>query len=668
MRLKRSLYKKCIIYTVLATLIISGGSHCFGYEWEKTSGGRDADQGFSETTDDGFIIAGRTNSFGAGHEDVYLIKSDSKSNLQAFPKEAGAGSCMTVNCNAIDTNVSNEGTVKTSPGSGTDITVYSGVSSAHKVIDVLGYYYYVKNNFAPVPVTGQTQSYALGDDGDLEMGVQWPNPRFTDNENGTVTDNLTGLIWLKNAGCLGSKNWNAALQVSNNLADGQCGLSDGSNIGDWRLSNVNELYSLIDRGHLYLALPSGHPFTGVQFDYYWTSTSRANFPERAWTVYVNYGHVGGSYYKDEVYNVWPVRGGDGEPLFAPVPVTGQTQSYALGDDGDLEMGVQWPNPRFTDNENGTVTDNLTGLIWLKNAGCLGSKNWNAALQVSNNLADGQCGLSDGSNIGDWRLSNVNELYSLIDHGHANPALHSGHPFTGVQFDYYWTSTSRANFPERAWTVMVGSGHQGSYHYYKDDFYNVWPVRGGRGGQFGFIDVPPGSFAEEEIYKIFNAGITAGCSKSPLKYCPTSPVTRAQMAIFLLKTKLGSGYTPPPATGIFDDVPVGSFAEPWIEDLYNRGITAGCQKSPLRYCPTSPVTRAQMAIFLLKTKLGSGYTPPPATGIFDDVPVGSFREPWIEDLYNRGITAGCQKNPLLYCPDSSTTRAQMAVFLVRTFGL
>jgi hypothetical protein len=184
----------------------------------------------------------------------------------------------------------------------------------------------------------------------------------------------------------------------------------------------------------------------------------------------------------------------------------------------------------------------------------------------------------------------------------------------------------------------------------------------------FIDVPPGSFAEKEIYKIFNAGITVGCSQSPLKYCPKSPVTRAQMAIFLLKAKLGSGYRPPPATGIFDDVPIGSFAADWIEDLYNRGITAGCSQSPLKYCPTSPVTRRQMAIFLLKAKLGSGYWPPPATGIFDDVLVGSFAEPWIEDLFNRGITAGCRKNPLRYCPDSSATRAQMAIFLVRTFGL
>jgi len=58
---------------------------------------------------------------------------------------------------------------------------------------------------------------------------------------------------------------------------------------------------------------------------------------------------------------------------APVPKTGQTTSYATGDDGDLEKGVAWPDPRFMDNGNGTVTDNLTGLIWLKNANCFGAE-------------------------------------------------------------------------------------------------------------------------------------------------------------------------------------------------------------------------------------------------------------------------------------------------------
>jgi len=146
------------------------------------------------------------------------------------------------------------------------------------------------------------------------------------------------------------------------------------------------------------------------------------------------------------------------------------------------------------------------------------------------------------------------------------------------------------------------------------------------------------------------------------------VTRAQMAVFLEKAKNGSGFTPPEATGIFDDVPVSYWAADWIEQFYNDGITTGCSTNPLQYCPANPVTRAQMAIFLLRSKYGSSYTPPAASGIFADVPVGSFAANWIEDLFNRGISGGCGTNPLRYCPDNPVTRAQMAVFIVRTFGL
>jgi hypothetical protein len=90
---------------------------------------------------------------------------------------------------------------------------------------------------------------------------------------------------------------------------------------------------------------------------------------------------------------------------APVEKTGQTTSYATGDDGDLERGVAWPNPRFTNNGDGTVTDNLTGLIWLQDANCFGLKNWDNTLSACNGLANGQCGLTDGSNAGDWKLPN-----------------------------------------------------------------------------------------------------------------------------------------------------------------------------------------------------------------------------------------------------------------------
>lgn len=161
---------------------------------------------------------------------------------------------------------------------------------------------------AMVPKTGQTTAYAAGDDGALQKGVAWPNPRFTDNNNGTVTDNLTGLIWLKRADCFGSKPWATALSDANTLNSGECGLSDGSVEGNWRLPNVRELQSLIDYGQSYPAMPPGHPFTGAQSNIYWASTTVAYNPSSAWIVSLFYGIV----YPDDKtsgYFVWPVRGG-----------------------------------------------------------------------------------------------------------------------------------------------------------------------------------------------------------------------------------------------------------------------------------------------------------------------------------------------------------------------
>jgi len=182
----------------------------------------------------------------------------------------------------------------------------------------------------------------------------------------------------------------------------------------------------------------------------------------------------------------------------------------------------------------------------------------------------------------------------------------------------------------------------------------------------FQDVPPGAFAFDHIIALADSGVTAGCAAD--LYCPDDSTTRGQMAVFLLKGIEGADYVPPDAVGLFDDVPVTHPFADWIEELYNRGITAGCSAVPLLYCPADPVTRGQMAVFLLKSVEGAGYLPPDAVGIFDDVPVTHPFADWIEELYNRGITAGCSADPLLYCPADPTTRAQMAVFLVLTFDL
>lgn len=188
------------------------------------------------------------------------------------------------------------------------------------------------------------------------------------------------------------------------------------------------------------------------------------------------------------------------------------------------------------------------------------------------------------------------------------------------------------------------------------------------GEPVFGDVPPGHWAEEAIYKIYEAGITKGCSQDPLLFCPDTIVNRAQMAVFLGRGVHGGDFIPPPATGIFADVLLSHWAADWIEQIYHDGITQGCATDPLRYCPDVNVSRAQMAVFLLRAKHGGSYVPPPATGIFEDVSSDHWAADWIEQLYNEGITQGCATDPLRYCPDVEVSRAQMAVFIVRTFGL
>ena len=152
----------------------------------------------------------------------------------------------------------------------------------------------------------------------------------------------------------------------------------------------------------------------------------------------------------------------------------------------------------------------------------------------------------------------------------------------------------------------------------------------------------------------------------MRYCPATTVTRDQMAVLLLRAKHGSAYTPPAATGtMFADVPENYWAAAWIEQLANEGITTGCGGG--NFCPEASVTRDQMAIFLLRSEHGSAYTPPVASGtMFADVPSSHWAAKWIEQLANEGITGGCGGGN--YCPNVIVTRDQMAVFLVKAFGL
>ena len=168
------------------------------------------------------------------------------------------------------------------------------------------------------------------------------------------------------------------------------------------------------------------------------------------------------------------------PVPAMVPKTGQTTCYdtagnprdcaGTGEDGEYQMGVA-TTPRFTDHGNGTVTDNLTGLMWTKDAQQIpGIMTWQAALDACNNLVYAE--------YNDWRLPNLRELQSLIDYNNVNPALPSGHPFINETSSNYWSSTTRASYPGNAWYVAFGLGYILDSN---KSFYGNY-VRAVRGGQ------------------------------------------------------------------------------------------------------------------------------------------------------------------------------------------
>ena len=160
---------------------------------------------------------------------------------------------------------------------------------------------------------------------------------------------------------------------------------------------------------------------------------------------------------------------------APVERTWQSPSYEAYDDGWYHMGIRW-DTRFTDNSNGTVTDTLTGLIWLKEANCWGALTWSQALTYAHGLTDGQCGLTDGSIAGDWRLPNVKEMLSLIDYDFYNPAMHQWQSFNNLQLSNYWSSTTCAGDSSTAWSVFINGGSLSTNN--KALSFYVWPVRGG----------------------------------------------------------------------------------------------------------------------------------------------------------------------------------------------
>ena len=305
-----------------------------------------------------------------------------------------------------------------------------------------------------LPKTGQTTIYASGDDGNIQAGVEWPAQRFTDNGDGTVTDRLTGLMWLKDGGCLRTK-WQSASDTladlnnyeGQNTCDGYTG-----NYTDWRIPTMNELKSLINYGSADSAQwLDSEGFVNVKSTYYWSSTTYLGNAAKAWMVNMIYGieRVGSR----NSANILAVRITASDNL----PKVGQAVIYTPADESYIQEKIAWPTPRFSDNGDGTVTDSLTNLMWLKDGGCL-KQRWGDALNllIDFNINPQRYPCSEyTANYSDWRLPNVKELESMFNYEVSDSSgwLNSV-GFTNVQSSSYWSSTTFQMSGARAWIINM----------------------------------------------------------------------------------------------------------------------------------------------------------------------------------------------------------------------
>jgi len=465
---------------------------------------------------------------------------------------------------------------------------------------------------APTPATGQTTCHdpagdmmtcpGTGQDGDFLKGAPFPSPRFTDNEDGSVTDHLTGLVWLKHTACTDPATWQQALDFVESLNRSPelhgCG-GYSKKWRDWRLPSRRELSSLVDRSRHTPALLAGHPFMGLDPMDFWTSTNATGNGFNAWRVSLADGSISTTG-KGAKLGIWPVRVGNSEIIDGPnlvllppemnyhsvnmgdrslvqtfelrntgiqdlsinsitktgddpamftiledpcssktlppyefceikvafspssegdksaaiefstndwnspekyLPLKGTTYAFinpssvwktgqtecsdasgnpaacaGSGQDGEIAYGASWPEPRFKDNLDGTVTDFLTGLMWLKSVNLPGrALNWEQALELARDLNQTPDTYGRGgyiSSFRDWRLPNRKELTSLIDLSRNSPALSPDHLFIHVANGSYWTATTVPNQDEsdNSWTVSLADGSISSQGKYSEHFF------------------------------------------------------------------------------------------------------------------------------------------------------------------------------------------------------
>jgi len=271
----------------------------------------------------------------------------------------------------------------------------------------------VKKTMKNIPDTWQTKDYTktLGEDSDYSLNP----PGFIIQDNLTAIDTVTGLQWQRTDG--GEMTFESAGLYCDTLTLG--------GFSDWRLPNCHELFSLLHHDKPNPALPDA-VFPKTAAEYWWSSQSQVNDNTKAWVT--NAGGGVGNHLKKETLSA------------------GGTKHFHVRAVRDILPPKEFQS-RFIQNADGTITDNLSGLMW-KQQPFQDSLSWESALQSAEE--------TNFAGASDWRLPNIKELQSLNDENYSNPSIN---PIFNSQISAgkYWSSTSLLNQTTKAWYLDTRFG-------------------------------------------------------------------------------------------------------------------------------------------------------------------------------------------------------------------
>jgi hypothetical protein len=271
----------------------------------------------------------------------------------------------------------------------------------------------VSKTMLRLPDTGETTSYTTtpGEDADYNIFA----PYFMVNGNGTVTDTVTGLMWQQTDG--------GEMTIENAIT--YCDTLTLGGYTDWRLPDAHEAFSILNHQYANPALNTT-VFTTTAAEYWWTSERQANNTNVVWVT--NAGGGVGNHPKTETISA------------------GGTKRFHVRAVREIQAPVNIPS-HFTDNTDGTITDNVTQLVWQKNP-YADTLSWEDALKYADTLS--LAGQSD------WRLPNIKELQSINDESRINPSVNITF-FPNIGVNKYWSSTTLPNQTTRAWYLHTQYG-------------------------------------------------------------------------------------------------------------------------------------------------------------------------------------------------------------------